>query len=225
MLPATAASFEAITLTNDCMPPLRCHCRCRSTTMTTSLSPQHTLVVNTHEICVIKTAKKPGPLNEATSRSSQAGMPLRSRTVYSNNARSFERRARTSTSEQCATARASAAPASDRPTSPRVRSHCRFRNRSTEYVRKFDMKWISGSTKRQCDRARTPPRRIGTPGSSRPWARVWCDNSRSAREGGGALVANLQGIACKGRRERVMFKSCGLWRGRRRGCSSSRYSR
>jgi hypothetical protein len=35
----------------------------------------------------------------------------------------------------------------------RVRSHYCFRNRGTEYVRKYGMKWMSGSTKRQCDRA------------------------------------------------------------------------
>ena len=46
---------------------------------------------------------------------------------------------------------------------PRVRSHCRFRNRSPEYVSESGITWISGRTKRQCDRAlRTPawcPRR------------------------------------------------------------------
>ena len=36
---------------------------------------------------------------------------------------------------------------------PRVRSHCRFRNRSTEYVSKTGIKWMSGGTKRQCDGA------------------------------------------------------------------------
>jgi hypothetical protein len=41
----------------------------------------------------------------------------------------------------------------------RVRSHCRFRNRSTEYVSEYGMKWMGGSTKRQCDRA---PGRRGT---------------------------------------------------------------
>ena len=39
------------------------------------------------------------------------------------------------------------------PASPRVRSHCRFRYRGTEYVSKSGMKWMSGSTKRQCNRA------------------------------------------------------------------------
>jgi hypothetical protein len=36
---------------------------------------------------------------------------------------------------------------------PRVRSHCRFRNRGTEYVSESGKKWMQGSTKRQCDRA------------------------------------------------------------------------
>jgi hypothetical protein len=35
------------------------------------------------------------------------------------------------------------------------RSHCRFRNRGTEYVSTSGMKWMSGGTKRQCDRALT----------------------------------------------------------------------
>ena len=34
----------------------------------------------------------------------------------------------------------------------RPRSHCRFRTRGTEYVSEFVMKWMSGSTERQCDR-------------------------------------------------------------------------
>ena len=36
----------------------------------------------------------------------------------------------------------------------RARSHCRFRTRGTEYVSEFGigMKWMSGSTERQCDR-------------------------------------------------------------------------
>ena len=36
---------------------------------------------------------------------------------------------------------------------PRVRSHCRFRNRGTEYVSKTEIKWMSGGAKRPCDRA------------------------------------------------------------------------
>ena len=34
----------------------------------------------------------------------------------------------------------------------RVRSHCRFRNRVTDSLSEYGMKWMSGSTKRQCDR-------------------------------------------------------------------------
>jgi hypothetical protein len=41
---------------------------------------------------------------------------------------------------------------------PRVRLHCRFRNRGPEYVSESGIKWMSGSTKRQCDRALRPPR-------------------------------------------------------------------
>jgi hypothetical protein len=42
---------------------------------------------------------------------------------------------------------------------PRIRSHCRFRNRGTEYVSESGLKWMSGSTiKRQRDRALREPR-------------------------------------------------------------------
>jgi hypothetical protein len=47
---------------------------------------------------------------------------------------------------------------------PRVRSHCRFRNRGAEYVRESGIKWMRGSTRRQCDRALVrPPRRRPQP--------------------------------------------------------------
>ena len=36
---------------------------------------------------------------------------------------------------------------------PRVRSHCRFRKRGTEYVSEAGMTWKRGRVKRQCDRA------------------------------------------------------------------------
>jgi hypothetical protein len=41
---------------------------------------------------------------------------------------------------------------------PRVRSHCRFSNRGTEYVSESGMKWVSGSAKQECDRALSRPR-------------------------------------------------------------------
>ena len=40
---------------------------------------------------------------------------------------------------------------------PRVRSNFRFRNRGTEYVSEYGVKWKRGGAKRQCDRALTPP--------------------------------------------------------------------
>jgi hypothetical protein len=40
---------------------------------------------------------------------------------------------------------------------PRVRSHCRFTQRGAGYGGKSGMKWMSGSTKRQCDRALSRP--------------------------------------------------------------------
>jgi hypothetical protein len=50
------------------------------------------------------------------------------------------------------------------PAAPTVRSHCCFRYRGTKYVRKSGMKWMSGSTKWQCDRALAAP-----PAAPRPW--------------------------------------------------------
>ena len=48
---------------------------------------------------------------------------------------------------------------------PRVRSHCRFRNRGTEYVSDSGMKRMSGGTKRPCGRVlcRPRPARTGRP--------------------------------------------------------------
>ena len=43
---------------------------------------------------------------------------------------------------------------------PRVRSHCRFRNRGTEYVSGSCIKWIGGGAKRQCDRALRQPHEL-----------------------------------------------------------------
>jgi hypothetical protein len=40
---------------------------------------------------------------------------------------------------------------------PRIRPHCRFRNRGTEFVRDSGVKGMSGSAKRQCDRALRVP--------------------------------------------------------------------
>ena len=62
--------------------------------------------------------------------------------------------------------RAPARPANSRRRPPRGRSHCHFRNRGTDYVSDSGMKWMSSSTKRQCDRARRPPaasRRLACP--------------------------------------------------------------
>jgi hypothetical protein len=42
---------------------------------------------------------------------------------------------------------------------PRVRSHRWFRNRGTNCVSESAIEWMSGSTKRQCDRAQCRPRR------------------------------------------------------------------
>jgi hypothetical protein len=62
--------------------------------------------------------------------------------------------------------------------SPRVRSRRRFRNRGTDSLRESSVKWMSGSTKRQCDRASpspgAPPRaRRRRPPAPRMRPRVW----------------------------------------------------
>ena len=49
----------------------------------------------------------------------------------------------------------------------RVRPHCHFRNRRTEYISESGMKWISGGTKRQCDRALPWSRRPGATRTAR----------------------------------------------------------
>ena len=56
--------------------------------------------------------------------------------------------------------------AGHRSGTPRVRSHYRFRNRRTEYSSVSGIKWISSSTKRQCDRALS--RRTATAASCAP---------------------------------------------------------
>jgi hypothetical protein len=45
---------------------------------------------------------------------------------------------------------------------PRVRSHCRFRNRGTDYLSTSCMKWMSGNAKRRCDRALSAPAEAAT---------------------------------------------------------------
>jgi predicted PhzF superfamily epimerase YddE/YHI9 len=50
----------------------------------------------------------------------------------------------------------------------RVRSQCRVRNRGAAYVSEYGTKWMSGSTKRQCDRA------LGGGGSAKFCSRMFC---------------------------------------------------
>ena len=49
----------------------------------------------------------------------------------------------------------------------RVRSHCRCRNRGTESLSDFGVKWMSGCTKRQCDRTLGRPRGCADRGGPR----------------------------------------------------------
>ena len=69
---------------------------------------------------------------------------------------------------------------------PRVRSLCRFRNRGTEYATESCMKWMSGSAKRQCDRALHPPPPARTAPSSRSPARCRRPPACRRRPAGGA---------------------------------------
>jgi hypothetical protein len=48
-----------------------------------------------------------------------------------------------------------------------VRSHCRFRNTGTEYVSESGVRRMSGSTKRQCNRALAPPARAAASSAGR----------------------------------------------------------
>ena len=51
-----------------------------------------------------------------------------------------------------------------------VRSHCRFRHSGAKYVSASGMKWMSGGTKRQCDRALRPGRLAAEQGRRHPLA-------------------------------------------------------
>jgi hypothetical protein len=88
----------------------------------------------------------------------------------------------------------------------RVRSHCRCRNRGTEYVSESGVKWFSGSTERQCDRALG---RRCRPNRASPHT-VWCGTPRGcepvAVQGSWALIG-----PARSRFERL---SCG-WTGAR----------
>jgi hypothetical protein len=84
---------------------------------------------------------------------------------------------------------------------PGVRSHCRFRNRGTEYVSEYGIKWISGGAKRQCDRALGRPGRRG----ARPPAPRPPPPDRAARRAirGGA-------VCCARDEERRGYRAFGL---------------
>jgi hypothetical protein len=74
----------------------------------------------------------------------------------------------------------------------RVRSHCRFRNRGIEYVSESGVKWMSGSTKRQCDQTlpevpsgRPPAARAAPPvaaGRPPPTGHRWGSRRVSGRD-------------------------------------------
>jgi hypothetical protein len=108
----------------------------------------------------LKRPGRPGPGSAA------GGPPRRSRSA---------RRARGPASPgRCRTAWNRAAPptpgARGRPGRPRVRSHCRSRNKGTQYVSEAGIKWMSRSIKQKCDRALgrpAPGRNRRPPGRSR----------------------------------------------------------
>jgi hypothetical protein len=64
------------------------------------------------------------------------------------------------------------APAPERLPVPRVRSHCRVINKGTELVCGCCIKWMCGSTERQCDRAQAVPRGVAPPVGGQPEARL-----------------------------------------------------
>jgi hypothetical protein len=49
-----------------------------------------------------------------------------------------------------------------------VRPHRRIRSSGTEYVSEYGMKWMSGGTKRRCDRARAGASRISPASAAAP---------------------------------------------------------
>jgi hypothetical protein len=53
------------------------------------------------------------------------------------------------------------------PPTRRVWSHCRFRNRGTEYFSESGIKWMRGRTTRQCDRALRLPAALHLRGLAR----------------------------------------------------------
>jgi hypothetical protein len=79
---------------------------------------------------------------------------------------------------------------------PRVRSHCRFRIRGTDHVRKSVMKWMKSGAKRQCDRALAPPRRpLPASRCGARAARRWPRRSRRCR----ACFCALSVDSCRNR--------------------------
>ena len=57
--------------------------------------------------------------------------------------------------------------------SPRVRSHCRFRNRGAESLRKSGIKWTGGGAERRCGRALPSPSRSQASNWTRSWSTFW----------------------------------------------------
>jgi hypothetical protein len=88
---------------------------------------------------------------------------------------------------------------------PRLGLHRRFRYRGTEYVSESGMKWMRGSTKRQCDNATYPRRRhhrrrprAPTRGHQRCSPSAWGDKFQSAKGSAG----QNQGVHLRGLRTR-----------------------
>jgi hypothetical protein len=75
----------------------------------------------------------------------------------------------------------------------RVPSHCHFRNRGTEYDRDSGKKWMSGSTKRQCDRALCLRRHRRRPSTHGVPPRQECNHSvRSSSNRGCHKYVNIK---------------------------------
>jgi hypothetical protein len=83
----------------------------------------------------------------------------------------------------------------------RVRSHCRFSNRGTEYVGDSGMKWMSLRAKPQCDRALVTAQPIGfRPGQCAAAdgrrGRARGTGARAQRGGGAGRGAGSRGRVC-----------------------------
>ena len=108
------------------------------------LDPPGPLLTHLHTVCMAYSECLPTRLNPLAERTcfSQVPVPLRGAARPALDLRPEQPRPRAAEGHA----------ALDPLPAGRVRSHCRFRKRCTEYISESGIKWMSGCTKRQCDR-------------------------------------------------------------------------